>query len=271
MTATTWIETLKALHRMARRGGKEWNRLKGRLPPDQRVELARLNQRVETLAAELKETEQGVERENAAREERLRLRRRWEETRRVALDPPEAFELAKRLVAILHLESARKYRTKDLARRVDADANSPAFLEAIQLSLIAGFAERTTSGKLRAVRAADLRARGMKFDRLDSSMAEMCERLDALRVAPMWMLHRNGSEEAPPTEFQTVLNQLILRVDGLTWAGPGNRCACERRPRVLGGRSGLASPRPKGTGNGGDRAGPESGQGGVERPLESSC
>ena len=157
MTATTWIETPKALYRMASRGGRAWNRLKGRLSPDLRVELARLNQRVEMFAAELNEAKQAVERENAARQERLRLRRRWEDARRVALDPPEAFDLATRLVAILHLESTRKYRSKDLARRVDAEANSPAFLEAVQLSLIAGFAERTTSGKLRAVRAADLR------------------------------------------------------------------------------------------------------------------
>ena len=34
----------------------------------------------------------------------------------------------------------------------------------------------------------------------------MRERLTVLRVAPMWMLHQNGSDQAPPTEFQTVLN-----------------------------------------------------------------
>ena len=42
-----------------------------------------------------------------------------------------------------------------------------------------------------------------------------------LRVAPLWMLHEDGSAESTPTELQTVLNELIPRLDGLKWAGPG--------------------------------------------------
>ena len=182
MSLTTWIGTPKALYRMARRGGDDWNRLKGSLSLAQREELSRLNQGVETLAAELRDAKDVVEKEGLVRQERQRLRKPWEEARQAAGDPPEEFVLATRLVDLLHLESSRKYRSKDLAKRLDVDVNSPVFLEAVSLSVAAGFADWTTSGKLRAVRTETLRDRGMEFDRFDSSLAKMSARIaDASR------------------------------------------------------------------------------------------
>ena len=43
MTSNTWIGTPKALYRMAREGGDDWDRLKACLPQDQRTKLSRLN------------------------------------------------------------------------------------------------------------------------------------------------------------------------------------------------------------------------------------
>lgn len=206
---------------MARRGGDDWNRLKNSLPLDQREELSRLNESVETLAAELKDARDAFEKEGMMRQERRRLRKPWEEARRVALDPPEEFLLATELVGLLHSEPTRKFRTKELAKRLDAGVSRPAFLEAAQLLVAEGFAEWTTTGKIRTVGVARLRATGLDLDRLEDSLAKMRARLRVLRVAPLWMLHENGSAESTPTEFQTVLSQLILRQDGLIWAGPG--------------------------------------------------
>ena len=221
MTATTWIGTPKALYRMARRGGDEWNRLKVSLPREQREELDLLNQRVETLAAELADAKGAFEQEGTLRQERRRLREPWEEARETALVPPESFELALALVEILHAEPNGKHRTKDLASRVHADVNQEDFLEAIQMCVDAGYAEWTTSGKVRAVGVASLRASGMKFDSPDATLAKMCARLRTLKVAPSWMLHENGSPDTTPTEFQVVLDQMMPRLDGVRWAGPG--------------------------------------------------
>jgi Double zinc ribbon len=221
MTATTWIGTPKALYRMARRGGDEWNRLKVSLPRDKREELDLLNERVETLSAELKDVKEAFEKEGSLRQERRLLREPWEEARRIALEPPESFDLALALVEVLHSEPDGKHRTKDLATKVHADVNHDDFLDALQMIVDAGYAEWTTSGKIRAVGVARLRASGMKFDSPDASLAKMCARLRALHVAPLWMLHENGSADSKPTEFQAVLNQMIPRLDGMRWAGPG--------------------------------------------------
>ena len=216
-----WLGTPKAIYRMAREGGDDWNRLKDGLPLDQRKELSRLIQSIETLTAELMNAKDLGERESSVRSDRRRLRKPWEEARRIALEPPESFVLARELADVLQSESTRKFRKKELAQRLETDVDGPDFLEAVQLSEAAGFAEWTTYGKIRAVSEKRLRALGAEFERLDSSLAKMCARLRLLRVAPLWMLHENGSAQSVPTKFEAVLNQLIPRQDGLKWAGPG--------------------------------------------------
>ena len=217
MAATNWIGTPKALYRMALRGGDDWNRLKDGLRANQREELDRLAQSAKTLSEELSAAKEAEERKGAGR----RLRKPWEEARQIALDPPEAFVLAKALVDIAQAQRARKYRTKELATQLRVDVNSPDFLEAVEESVSSGFVEWTTFGKVQAVDLKSLRARGMVFDQLDSSLAKMRARLNVLGVAPLWMLHENGSAESTPTKLEVIMNQLLLRLDGLSWAGPG--------------------------------------------------
>ena len=106
--------------------------------------------------------------------------------------------LAIELVALLHAEPTRKYATKDLASRLDTEVGSQAFREAVELAVRAGFAEWTTSGKIRAVAVEDLRASGMQFDNLDAALAGMSERLRVLGVSPLWMLHETGSADSRP-------------------------------------------------------------------------
>ena len=221
MAATTWIGTPKALYRMALRGGDDWNRLKDGLRADQRKELDWLAQLTKTLNEELTAAKDAEERKGTAREERRRLRKPWEEARQIALDPPEAFLLAKELVDIVQDLPMQKFRTKELATELDVDVNSPDFLEAVEESVSSGFVEWTTFGKVQAVDLKSLRARGMVFDQLDSSLAKMRARLNALGVAPLWMLHENASAESTPTKLEGIMNQLLLRLDGLSWAGPG--------------------------------------------------
>ncbi len=100
MAATNWIGTPKALYRMALRGGDDWNRLKDGLRANQREELDRLAQSAKTLGEELSDAKEAEERKGAGR----RLRKPWEEARQIALDPPEAFVLAKALVDIAQAE-----------------------------------------------------------------------------------------------------------------------------------------------------------------------
>ena len=138
LTATTWIGTAKALYRMARQGGDDWDRLTESLPRDQRDELSRLNLAVEALTAELKDAKEvGL---GIADRDRQRLEEPWEEARQTALDPPEAFVLAIELVALLHAEPTRKYATKELAPRLDTEVGSQTFREAVELAVRAGFA-----------------------------------------------------------------------------------------------------------------------------------
>ena len=217
MAPTNWIGTPKALYRMALRGGDDWNRLKDGLRANQREELDRLAQSAKTLGEELSAAKEAEERKGAGR----RLRKPWEEARQIALDPPKAFVLAKALVNIAQAQRARKYRTTELATQLRVDVNSPDFLEAVEESVSSGFVEWTTFGKVQAVDLRSLRARGMVFDQLDSSLAKMRARLKVLGVAPLWMLHENGSAESTPTKLEVVANQLLLRQDGLSWAGPG--------------------------------------------------
>ena len=220
MTVTTWIGTPKALYRMALHGGEEWDRLKSSLPQEQRETLSRLNQRIDTLAAELLEAKESHEHGVEMRRERQRLQKPWEEARQVALDPPGEFVIAKELAALLQSEPARKFRTRELAKRLNLDRNSPKFTEAVRLIVASGFAEWTGS-KIRAVGVGRLVSDGLEYRRIDHSLAMMCARVRALGVAPLWMLHKDGSPDSTPTESQSVLNQLILRLDGFTWAGPG--------------------------------------------------
>ena len=61
----------------------------------------------------------------------------------------------------------------------------------------------------------------MQFENLDAALAGMSERLQMLGVSPLWMLHETASADSAPTYFQRVLNRLLPREDGVTWAGPG--------------------------------------------------
>ena len=218
MARTNWIGTPKALYRMALRGGDDWNRLKDRPPSEPARGADRLAQWAKTLGEELTAAKEAEERKGAGR----RLRKPWEEARQIALDPPKAFVLAKALVNIAQAQRARKYRTTELATQLRVDVNSPDFLEAVEESVSSGFVEWTTFGKVQAVDLRSLRARGMVFDQLDSSLAKMRARLKVLGVAPLWMLHENGSAESTPTKLEVVVNQLLLRWTGCLGPDPAS-------------------------------------------------
>ena len=211
--------------------------------------------------------------QGSARHERRRLRKPWEEARRVALEPPEAFELAIALVddpacrAGLGSTGPRIWR-----RDVDADVNHPDFRRggsAVRRRRLCGVdhlrqgpcgRRSAPQGPWHEVRTAS------------TARSRRCARACGFFGSHLlWMLHENGTPDATPTEFQVVLNQLMPRLDGMMWAGPGIVADESVDLESLDADELWPGSLQKNARGGGDRTGSGSGQGGPEGRFESCC